>query len=168
MPATAKVTQPQAAPQVDHVTAQAAAWSALAKIAEKEAKSRRDDLPAGYSSHVDIHLSAAVDGAKMIDSFGIALTVGHDSPRAGKGPTADNLLAWILSKIDRPEVAEKLLNQMAADCAANGGKLPASEALTEKAVGIMQVLRASHKTDVRGSVSAKIERSAEPTFSLVR
>lgn len=168
MPATAKVTQTHAAPQVDHVTAQAAAWSALAKIAAKEAESRRDDLPAGYSSHVDIHLSAAVDGAKMVDSFGVALTVGHETTRAGGGPSADDVLAWVLSKIGRPEVAEKLLGELSADFTANDGKLPANDAVAAKATGILKVLRSTRKSTVRGSVSAKIERSAEPTFSLVR
>jgi hypothetical protein len=134
----------------------AAALHALAKMAEKEAKGLRDNLPEGSSYAVDLQIAATIDDkAKAELAIHCDVSVGHDSTRASSTtPDYEGVVAWLLESMNE-QTREARLRDLVAVYQANGGKLPVKDATREAVSGALAKLRSSKAQTVRGSVSCR-------------
>jgi len=139
----------QAPPEI-----KAAAFAALAKLEEKCGD--RDALPGGASHTVALQIVATVDGQPAGElSAACNLAVGFPQQRAGSAPPADDLLAYVLGKLNRA-TQEAVLRNLAADYAADGGRLPVDDTLADRAKQVLKAARATQQTTARGAVSVQI------------
>ncbi len=145
----------------DLVALRAAAYTTLAKIADKEIS--RDDIPDGFSGKVELLIAARINGKIIQEVFDSTISVGHASQRASTvTPQPAALLALVLSKLNTA-TREKILNELPADFVANGNAMPEpSPELTAEAEGLLAKLRANKPQTVRGNVSVKHVKGDEP------
>lgn len=132
---------------------EAAAWHALAKMAEKEAKALRDELPVG-SHAVNLQWQANVDGHLPMRILAhCVLTVGQDTSKAAScTPDYEGILAWLLESLNE-QTREARLRDLVAVYKANGGKLPANDRTREAVKAALGKLRSTERKTQRGPVS---------------
>lgn len=116
-----KRTSAAAAASLD--AARAVAWTALGKLADKEA--RGDLVGEGVQPEVALHVSAAVDGLAALDAMARGtLFVGHPSQRASSSaPKLVEVVAYFLGCLPAAERA-RTVRELPEAFAAAGGRLP--------------------------------------------
>ena len=157
---TSKATQvaggESASPNLVAMAAQV--WGFAAKVAEEQFT--RDDLVDGSHGAVELSLIAKIDGRLFTHHCSGSIDVGHSSVRATSvGAKAGEIVAYLLSKVNAA-TREATLREMAEVYAANGCKLPVSEAAIEEAETAMQALRQKKEQSVRGTVRVSSQPAA--------
>lgn len=147
--------------QANLVALSAAVWEAIGKISEKE--SRRDDIPDGFSGHIELSIAAKIQNQIYRQQFEADLTVGFaQETAASHTPGGDKrLLAFVLGKLNAA-TREAILRDIPDDYAASK-ELPAVDDGIMTAVdGMLSKLRANAKQQKRGAVSVKHKSAALP------
>jgi hypothetical protein len=172
IPMAARKLQPQQppvnqteAPAPNLVAHAAAVWAVMGKVSDEQ--SRRDDIPDGFTGHVDLSIAAQVNGGQVYRQlFSADISVGHKSQRASStGAPQEDVVAWILGHVNAA-TRESILRNLPEVYAGNGEQLPVSQKDSEDAKEMLKRLRAKSTQVVRGSVSVKA-RAAQPPLSLV-
>lgn len=133
--------------------ARAVAWTALAKLADKEA--RGDLLAEGVQPEVCLSVSAEVDGLAALDTTAQGtLFVGHPSQRASSSaPKLVEVVAYFLGCLPAAQ-RERTVRELPEAFAAAGGKLPIADPLhLAAAENLCERLRVKTVQTVRAPVS---------------
>ena len=125
-------------------------WSALEKVSSKQKNSGA--IADGSCHKVKLRIEAEIDGQPFQQSLEVVMSVGHQQTRSSSvNPQMPELLAWVLSKLNRA-TRSRILNDIPREFSAQGGMPVASPVLVDEAKGLLKQLRREKTVTARGAI----------------
>lgn len=130
---------------------EAVVWAALEKVSQKQKDA--DSLPEGTQHTVNLDLSGSVDGEPFNASVNSVLSIGHRQTRSSSvNPQVPQLIAWILSKLNRV-TRHRIILDLPEEFLANDKQMPEpSPVLVSEVERLLKQLRQTKTVEARGSV----------------
>ena len=142
---------------VDEFVLRDVVWAALEKISQKQKNSA--ELSEGGRHHVSLHLEGTVDGHSFAQSIDSVLSIGHAQTKTSSvNPQVPELLAWILSKLNRA-TRTRLLNDLPQEFAERDRMPESDPELVSATETLLKSLRTCRPVQARGPVRCEYRLS---------
>lgn len=152
-----KLADPPA--KLDKSSTASVVWAALEKIAAKQ--KLPDEIVDGSRHSVQLKIEAEVDGEPFQSQLQSMLSVGHTLSRSSSvNPQVPELIAWILSKLNRA-TRNRILADLPDEFAAGGNSIPVtSEVLVSEVEHMLRQLRQTKNIQTRGPIRCEYSLQA--------